>query len=85
MAEADAEYTVYVSDTTRFPEDMVMALTYKMAFLTAATLTRGDKSFKIADRMGQFYELWISKAKAQAANEQQTATAPDAEWIEGRT
>lgn len=80
---AQGEYTVDVTDTSRFPEDFVMALSYRIAAYGAARLTAGDP-FKLADSAMKNYEMEIGKAKATAANEEQEENAPESEFIRGR-
>lgn len=72
--DAVAEFIFRVTDTQRFPSDFVMAFSFKLAFLAAPSLTAGDP-FKNQERMDFYFQREISKAQADAANEE----VPDAE------
>lgn len=82
--DAEAEYTVDVKDTGRFPQDFVMALSFRIAFLVAPRLTAGDP-FKLGDRARTLYDVEVSRAKATAANEEQEEEDPDSEFIRARS
>lgn len=81
---AQAEYTVDVSDSSRFPADFALALSFRLAAYIAPRLTGGDP-FKLGDRSMQLYSLEISRAKATAVNEEQEEQDPDSEFVRGRS
>ncbi len=81
--EAEAEYTVYVSDPTAFPEDFTLALSYRLAALSAIRLTAGDP-FKLGQQAMQNYLFEISRAESTALNEEQADLHPDSEFIRAR-
>lgn len=74
QALAQAEYTVNVDETQRFPSDFALALSYYLAHLIAPRLTAGDP-YKLGDRAYQLYQVQITRAAANSANEER----PDAE------
>lgn len=76
---AVAEYIFRVTDTQRFPTGFVMALSFKLAFLAAPSLTAGDP-FKLQERMDFYFQREISKARADAANEEVPDAAPASEF-----
>lgn len=80
---AVGEYTVYVSDTSKFDEDFREALSFRIAFLIAPRITGGDP-MKLGERALKLYMLAISTARANARNEEQPAEPPEAESIRGR-
>lgn len=81
---AQAEYTVDVNDTSRFPPDFVIALSYRLAAMIAPRVTGGDP-FKLGPQALQLYALEISKASANAANEEQEEESPDSEFVRARS
>lgn len=81
--DAEAEVTLQVTDTQRYPSDFVMALSYKLAYRIAPRLTRGDP-FKLQERMFHLYQMEIVKAQASAINEQQRDEPQDSEFIRTR-
>lgn len=80
IENAEAEYTERVSDPSFYPSDFQLALSYRIAHYIAPRLTKGDP-FKIKADMMKLYDLELSRAQATALNEEQQATAPDAEFI----
>lgn len=80
---AQAEYTVDVEDSTRFPDDLAIALSYRLAVYIAPRLTGGDP-FKLGDKAMQMYMAEVSRAKATAVNEEQEEEDPDSEFVRGR-
>jgi hypothetical protein len=80
---AAAEYTVRVLDVLRYPPDFVMAVSLKLAFYIAPSITAGDP-FKMGDRAFKLYKLLIEDAKANAVNEEQVDQERDSSFIEGR-
>lgn len=84
QSSAEAEYTVFVDDTSRFPDDFVMALSYLIAFLIAPQLTGGDP-FKLGDKAKAMFDMEIGKAEAAAANEEQAEEDSESEFIRARS
>lgn len=77
------EYVKKEQNVELFSDDYVLALSLKMAFYMAPRLTAGDP-FKLGDRAARLYEIEISKAKAQARNEEQPEEEPQSEFIRAR-
>lgn len=67
---AQCEYTYLVTDMTQAPLDFVMALSFRLAAFVVPRLTGGDP-FKLRPEMEAKYDMEITKAKANAFNEQQ--------------
>lgn len=84
MQDACIKYTVRETDESRYPPDFVMAFSYLLAFYAASRITAGDP-FKNQEKMIQFYFQSLSKARANAANEEQVDENVDSEYIRGRT
>lgn len=81
--DAQGEYTVRVTDTARFAPDFVQALALLLAAYIAPTVTGGDP-FKLGQRALQLYQYTLTKAQANAANEEQAEQEPEAETIRAR-
>lgn len=82
--DATIEHTVRVTDATRFPDDFVLALSFKLAALCATRITAGDP-FKLGDKAEAYFKRTISDAQADAANEEQPDELPESEFIAGRS
>lgn len=80
--DAQAQYTARVTDPQEYTPDFVMALSLHMAFIMGPHLAKSDeKMLQSAERK---YVNYISVAKAQALNEEQPDSLPEASWIAGR-
>ena len=80
---AFSEYTIDEQNNNLFPEDFMMALSYRLATMIAARVTGGDP-FKMGDRAMQNFVLQMSQAEATNANEEQPDVEPDSELILSR-
>lgn len=67
---AQCEYTFLVTDTSIMPPDFIMALSYRLAGLMVTRLTGGDP-FHLKQEVMALYDAEITKAKANAFNEEQ--------------
>lgn len=81
--DAEAEWTVKVTNPARYSEDFALALSLRLAGYVAPRLTGGDPH-KLGQRALQLYEAEISKARASAFNEEQADEEVDAEFIRAR-
>lgn len=81
--DAEVEFTFDEEDTDRYPADFIMALSLRLAVYIAPRLTAGDP-FKMGDRARALYTQEISKAAANAENEENPDQRPDSEFIRAR-
>jgi len=81
--DAQAEYTVRMTDPQRYPADFTLALSFYIAAIAAPTLTAGDQ-FKLGDRAGKMYAFEIARATTRGFNEEQPEELPEAEAIRAR-
>ena len=81
--DAQAEYTVDVTNVSRFSDSFVLALTYLLAGKAGSSIMGGDR-FKLADRALLLHDAQIRTAHAVARNEEQPDEEPDAEFIRVR-
>lgn len=81
--DAAAEYTERVEDPLFFSADFVIALSFKLAGYIAPRVTAGDP-FKLRQQAMELYVYEISKAQANAFNEQQDERVPESEFINAR-
>lgn len=75
LADAEAEYTYAETEVIRFPDDLVMAISLRLAAYIAPRVTGGDQ-FKLGPRAMQLYAWEIDRAKASAGNEEQAHEEP---------
>lgn len=83
MEDAELEYTVRVSDAGRFAPDFAQALACLLASYVAPRLTAGDPN-GLGKRALQLYQYYVSRAQAQALNEEQAEEEPQSEFVRGR-
>lgn len=81
--DAQMEYTLSVSNVSRFPPDFALAFSYLLAAMITPSLCGSDR-MKIAPGLYQLYESTISDAKASAMNEEQPDQVPESEMIRSR-
>lgn len=77
------QYIERVTDTSLFPADFTLALSFRLAFYIAARLTKGDP-YKLRGDMMAAYFAEIGSAKKNAINEMQPDAKPDSEFIQVR-
>jgi hypothetical protein len=80
QVDAEGEYTMRITDASRFPADFVIALSYRLADMIVPSLSKGDLA-RISDRILRKYDFEISKARASAVNEENPGLAPESEFI----
>lgn len=81
--DAEAEYTVRVTDTNRYPADFRLAFSFQLAALMAPRLARDLPA--IGKEALQKFLYQIDLAKATAGNEIRPRDPPDPESIQART
>lgn len=82
--DASLEYTVDVTDPSRWPSDFLLAYSYRLAMYIAPRIAAGDP-FKMGQNAERRYLAEISKAEATAFNEEQQPESPDPEMIAARS
>jgi len=80
---AEIEYTVDFENEDLFPSDFILALSFRLAAYIAPRITAGDP-FKLGDKAYQAYMLEVSRASANAFNEDKNTTPRDTESIAAR-
>lgn len=83
MQYAQCEYTYLVTDTSNYPQDFLMAFSYRLAYMMVPRLTGGDP-FKNKQDMMALYDMEITKAKASAFNEEQAPNEVPSEFERSR-
>lgn len=81
--EAYAEYTRLVEDPSFYTDDFIEAMSYRLAYLIAPRLTKGDPH-KLGARAHQLYYIEIQKAKAAARNEERLDKEPPSSFERAR-
>lgn len=83
QADAVAEYTMQVTAAEEFTPDFVLAFSLNLAIMIAPQVTGGDP-FKMGERAERLYNFLMTKAQAQAINEEQPDSLPEADYITAR-
>lgn len=81
--QASVEYTENITDSTIFPSDFVMAMSYLLAVYIAPRVTGGDP-FKLKDSAFAAYTLEVSRAKSNAVNEEKREQLTESPTITAR-
>lgn len=81
--QAQAIYTRQITDIGVYSAAFIMALSFRLAYYIAPQLTSGDP-FKMQDKVYQLYEIELSRARANAVNEEQIDEDPQSEFIRSR-
>ena len=81
--DAEAEYTMRTDQPELYPPDFTVALSFLLAHYIAPSLTNGDP-FKMGERALKMYLYEISRAQANAGNEEQPEEEPNAQMIRDR-
>jgi hypothetical protein len=81
--DAQAEYTVKITNVARFDADSVMCISLLLAAYTSSRITKGDP-FKKGDRALQLFYQKLPNTAAKAANEERRDRAPESEFIRAR-
>lgn len=83
VGQAMIEYTQFIDTPSLYPDDFVLALSYRLAMMAGPRLTGGDP-FKVGQNCEREFYLAISKAQAAALNETEPGPALDSEFITAR-
>lgn len=81
--DAEIEYTKDETDPQKFPSDFTLAFSFRLAHYIAPRLTKGDP-FNLGEKALKLYAFELSKAQANAVNEEQVSQPAEAEIIRGR-
>ncbi len=81
-ADATMEYTAFFENVLQYPDDFVMAFSFRLAFYMANRLQAGDA--KIKKSMWESYQVELSNARCNAANEEQPDEEPPSEFVRAR-
>jgi hypothetical protein len=84
LASAIARYTITVTDPTKWSNDFVMALSYRLAAMLAGPIIKGDVGTKVVANMSAEAERWLARAKGSDSNERLIAPVSAAPWMIGR-
>lgn len=81
--DAQAEYSIKVTDPARFSPDFIMALSFRLAAYIAPRITAGDP-FGMGKNAMQQYLFHLSTAEKTAGNEEQRDQPVESEFIRER-
>lgn len=77
------EYTYDAKDPSKYPEDFTLAFSLRLAAYIAPRITGGDP-FGLRKESMSLYQIELSKAMANAYNEEQSDLLPESEFITAR-
>lgn len=80
---AKLQYTYRVSSEEEFTPDFVLAFSFNLAILIGPNIA-GSTGGQAVERCERMYNFLMSKAQAQAANEEQPDVMPEADYIQAR-
>ena len=83
IEDAQAEFTLHVTDAEKYPDDFVMAVSFRLAAYIAPRITAGDP-FRLGERAIKFYQAEIAMAQVHAINEEQEEEEVDSQFIRER-
>lgn len=81
--EAEIEYTQYVTDSTVYPDDFILALSFCIAMYVAPSVTDGDP-FKLGERAEMMFRVSLSEAMDASFSEEQSEEEPFSEFTRSR-
>lgn len=81
---AQAAYTMDNQDTLQYPDDFVMAFSYRLAIYAAPRIVSNGDPFGLVQRLYQIYNIEVQNAKAMARQENQPDDMPQSEFIRAR-
>lgn len=84
ISPAVLRYTQQVTDTTKYPQTFVMALSYRLAAMLAGPILKTDVGMKVAGQMQQMAEMWQQKAEGSDANQRNVKPVVGPAWITQR-
>lgn len=80
IAELQIYYTHRITNMDQLPSDFRMALSYKLAFYMAPSISGGDP-FKRGQTCAAAYDVWVGKCMKNAYNEEPGQNAPPSELV----
>jgi len=83
QSEASLEYVSFVNDPSKYPADVLLAMSFFLAGLAAPRIC-GEDPFKMGDKAMANYRYFKGKCDSSNANDQQQPEPPEAEHIRAR-
>ena len=80
---AQLEYIQFVDDSSRYPIDVFLAMSYLLAGMAAPRIC-GEDPFKMGDKAMKMYQYFKGQADAADINDQQEEEPPEAEAVRAR-
>jgi hypothetical protein len=81
--DAVVKYTPFTNNVSIYPPDFIRSFSFRLAADMAPSLTAGDP-FAVGDKALGKYGLELSRAQANAGNEEQEEEHPESEYIRAR-
>lgn len=80
---AKLQYTIKITNEEEFTPDFVVAFSFHLALMVGPAIA-GASGAQAIERCERMYNFLMTKAQAQAANEEQPDSLPEAEYIQAR-
>ena len=77
-------YSARMVDTTRFPAQFKLALSYQLASMLAGPILKGSEGIQVSMEQLQLAQAWAAKALAADGNQRKIDVRPSPVWIKGR-
>ena len=81
---AEIEYIKDTDSIRLFPDDFILALSFRLAYYLATRIVTGDTGSSMRQELLQYYEHEIQKARNNASNEEQDDQRPLPKYIRAR-
>lgn len=81
--DAQGEFTAREEDPGKYPPDFTLVLSWRLAMYIASGLEEVDQS-RAGVKASQMYEMELVRARANAANEEESDRPPEAPYIGAR-
>jgi hypothetical protein len=84
QANAVCRYTTSVTDTSKFPPLLVVAISYQLASFLAGPIIKGETGSAMTTKFLQLAQAFLSKAKSSDSMQRQIKVDHNVPWIAGR-
>lgn len=84
VENATLRYTSYSTDTTQYPFQFILALSYLLASMLAGPLIKGAEGAQLGQQMLTFFKAWSGDAEANDANQRKVSIVQSVPWIARR-
>lgn len=80
--EASIEYSVTLTEESKYPADFVLAFSFLLAVYVGPRLVKGDN--RLRDAALKLYQVQLQLAEQRSVNEEQAEQVPESEFVRAR-